>query len=140
MALNVTDALDYREEMKGPVLPGWGQCDGCTSVCHQLLSGGRPNIWEVTCEAIAAGRGAQESLGSPVSRQYLKPAQGPSRLTSYSEAGLPSIPVNMPLSQQGLELCVHRAISCSQPTLLRNGVTFLSEYCVDWGINNWKNL
>lgn len=100
MALDVTDALDYREEMEGLVRLGWGQCDGCTSVCHQLLSGGRPNIWEVTCEAIADGRGAQESLGSPVSGQYLKSAQGPSRLASYPEAGLPSIPVNMPWSHR----------------------------------------
>lgn len=100
MALDVTDALDYREEMEGLARFGWGQCDGCTSVCHQRLSGGRPNIWEVTCEAIADGRGAQESLGSPVSGQYLKSAQGPSRLASYPEAGLPSIPVNMPWSHR----------------------------------------
>lgn len=76
------------------------------SVMAVLLSaisfsrGGRPNIWEVTCEAIADGRGAQESLGSPVSGQYLKSAQGPSRLASYPEAGLPSIPVNMPWSHR----------------------------------------
>lgn len=55
----------------------------------------------------------QESLGSPVSGQYLKPAQGPSRVTSYLEAGLPSIPCQHATVSQGLELCVDRAISCS---------------------------
>lgn len=64
-------------EQRPCTVPGWRHCDGRTSCLPSASLRGKPNIWEVTLEATADGRGAPGASGGACLRAASEASPGP---------------------------------------------------------------